>query len=118
MRQYATTWVLALILLLSGAWSMFPDTGSYNLIIHEYRPMSMAWNVRYISDQLIFILYPIAVLLWKNNRVNTVTAKCFILLAIIDTLFYFWNYKTTDYGIVYFWYVGLWLLIYYLKPSQ
>lgn len=118
MRTYATTYVFALILLLSGLWSFFPDAGSYNWVIHKYRPMSLAWNVRYACDQLIWVLYPIAVLCWKSNRVNTVTAKCFILLAVADAMFYFWNYKTTDYGIVYFWYMGLWVLLYYLKPRQ
>lgn len=56
---------------------------------------------------------PLAALLWVKNRVNISTAKCFVLFAVMDTGMYFWNYKTTDYGYVYSWYVVFWLLIHF-----
>lgn len=77
--------------------------------------MTVAWNVRFAANQVQLILYPLAALLWRHNRVNKSTARCFYVLAIMDTIMYFWNYKTTDYGYIYFWYVGFFLIIHFGK---
>ena len=115
MRQYATTFVFALIMFLSGLHTFFPDTVESVQAWQYYhkQPMTLAWNIRYLSDQVIWILYPLCALFWVNNRINRTTAKCFFLFAVMDAGMYFYNYKTTDYGLVYFWYIGFWLFIHY-----
>lgn len=79
--------------------------------------MSVQQNVKDACDQLNFILYFVAFLcsFGHANKVNKTTVKTFVIFMVCDAALYFWNYKTYDYYIVYFWLIGIWALIYLIK---
>lgn len=63
--------------------------------------------------EVINIMYFAAWILYKKNRVNKTTVTTFLWLAIMDICLYFYNYKLSGFGLVYFWFTGFWLLTYY-----
>ena len=115
MRKYATSYILALTIML-GELHTFWEKGEQhveNWIVEEYRPMTVQWNVKYAIDELNPILYFVAMFLFVPNRVNKTTVLSFILFASVDTLSYFYNYKTYGYGWMYFLLVICWLIVYF-----
>lgn len=112
MRRYASAIVFVLIMVTGELHRYFSLSHTSNWILHANRPMSDAWNVKFAGLQLMYILYPLAALLWHNNYINKATAITFVVFAVMDTLMYFWNYKTAGYGVVYLWYMVIWVLVY------
>jgi hypothetical protein len=116
MRKYATTWLLIISIVIAESHSYIPEkyaTVKYNWIRTVDRTMELQWNVKYVSDQVNFILYFLAMLFFIKNRVNKTTVLTFITLSIVDLGMYFHNYKTLHYGSVYIWTLGFWVLIFY-----
>lgn len=72
--------------------------------------MAESWNVKYALDELVIMMYFTAWLLYRVNIINRVTVASFFALSILDTAFYFYNYKLGGFGAVYFWFIGFWLL--------
>lgn len=117
--KYATTILLACTIVigeLHTVWERQPVRYE-NWIINRNVPMSVQQNVKNACDQLNFILYFVAFLSYAGhcNRVNKTTVKTFAVFMFADAALYFWNYKTYDYYIVYFWLIGIWALIYLIK---
>lgn len=83
-----------------------------NWIITEYRPMAESWNVYFVCQELIVIMYFVAWYFWQSNKINFATVISFILLAIMDMAMYFYNYKLGGFGVVYFWFIGFWVVAY------
>jgi hypothetical protein len=114
MKPYLTTILLILTLPLGELhtfWST--DTEVHNWIWKVERPMTIGWNIKFAVAQVNLILYFLAWLLYVANRVNKTTVIAFLFLAILDTVFYFYDYKTGDYGKLYFWFIGFWLIVFY-----
>ena len=88
-----------------------------NWIWKAYRPMAQSWNVYFASQELIIILYFVAWYFWKDNRINHTTVVSFIFLAILDMIMYFYNYKLGGFGLIYFWFIGFWLVAYKTKKA-
>lgn len=75
--------------------------------------MPVSWNIKYACDEVVIILYFVAWLLYRTNRVNTTTVRVFLLLAIMDIILYFYDFKMHSFGSVYFWFIGLWIFMFY-----
>lgn len=88
-----------------------------NWIYTHPMPMPLEWNIKLAMNQLSVITYFIAWLLWVPNKTNWATVRAFLLLAVLDTFLYFYNYKTNGYAPAYLWFIGFWLLSrYIIKP--
>lgn len=117
MKRYATTLILASTLLIGEIhtfWEKLPVRYE-NWIIQIYKPLTIQWNVKFVGDELNWILFTIAMWCFGKypNRVNKITVGTFIALAIADMGLYFWNFKTVDFHYVYFCMAGIWALIYF-----
>lgn len=116
MRKVATTLILALTLTVGELHTYWQGgTTKQNWIISEYRPMLIEWNVKFAAGQLQFIMYFLAWVLYRPNRLNKTTVWAFFWLAIFDTIMYFYNYKLHDFGKIYYWFAAFWALSYYGK---
>lgn len=117
MRAYWATILLILTLPLGELHSYFNrSTVVQNWIVNAYKPMPLPWNVKYAEGQFIIILYFLAWLYYKPNKLNRTTVIAFFWLAILDTVLYFYDFKTGNFGRVYFWFAGFWLLSYNWVP--
>lgn len=118
MRKYATSFILLAALTVGELHSLWAnDTRVQNWILTEYRPMVMAWNVTFAGMQLTIILYFVAWLLYRSNKVNRTTVLAFFWFAIFDTIVYFYNYKIRDFGQMYYWFAAFWVISYYWKNN-
>lgn len=118
LRMYATTYVLLLTIYLGEVhtfWEKQNPPVIQNWIWRKPTPMSIQWNVKQAVDQLNYILVFVAALLYRKNKVNRTTLKAFIFYCSVDTLMYFYNYKTFDYGYVYLGVGTIWILMYFWK---
>jgi hypothetical protein len=114
MRAYLTTIILSLTLVVGELHKIWEhDTRIQNWIISEYYPMLIKWNMKYLEIQIVVIMYFLSWLVYTPNHVNKTTVQAFFCLAIMDTFLYFYNYKTHGFGVVYYWYLGFWLLSFY-----
>lgn len=114
--RYATTWILLLTIALGEVHTFWErrDPVYENWILFRYVPMTVQWNVKIAIDQLNYILYFIAAFYYGRypNRINKITIKTFIWFMVIDMGMHFYNYKTFDYGYVYFLLALIWLTLY------
>jgi hypothetical protein len=120
MRKYATTFLIGLTLLVNEIhtfWERKP-VSIQNWIIDAYKPMTVQWNVKYASDQLNFILFAFALLLYVPNRANRSTAITLVCYAFLDTIAYFYNYKTFGYGLIYLILAGIWNLSFFWHKNS
>lgn len=77
--------------------------------------MTVQWNIKCAADQLNYILYFVAFLLYGkyHNNVNKSTAVTFICFMVLDAAMHFLNYKTFYYWVVYFLLAPIWSIVYY-----
>lgn len=114
--QYATSLLLSLTLILGELHVYWHSDGSiHNWIWKTYRPMTTDWNIKYAAEEFIVIIYFVAWLLYIPNNVNKRLIGSFLCLAIMDAVLYFYNYKTEEFGNVYFWFAFFYLLMMYGK---
>lgn len=115
-KQYSCALILSLTIII-GELHKFWHGGNelHNWIWRAYRPMTTDWNIKYAADQLIIILYFVAWLLYVPNKVNKRIVGAFLCLAIMDTIMYFYNYKTDEFGKVYYWFAFFYFLMTYGK---
>lgn len=115
--RYATTWALMITIILGEVHTFWERSKLVyeNWVLFNYVPMSVQWNIKTAVDQLNFILYFVATFYYGRypNRVNMTTVRTFICFMIIDTGMYFYNYKTVNYGYVYFLLALIWAAMYY-----
>lgn len=113
MRKYLSGIILSLTIPLGELHTLFRNNHTVqNWIWHVYRPMTLDWNITQAVNELNSILYFLAWLLYVRNKANRAIIKGFFCLAIMDAIMYFCNYKTEDFGSVYFWYAGFCLFFY------
>lgn len=120
MRKYAVTWILFISLLIGEVHTFWEHSKTVsNWILFRYVPLLNQYNVKYTTDQVLFIIYICLPLLWVRNRVNITTVRTFILFNIYDTIMFFWNWKTYDYSAGYSLLIITWVLFYlYYKPVK
>ena len=116
MRKYLTTMILGLTLLI-GEIHVFWERAStrpVNWIWNNPVPMSLQWNIKYVCLQLNYTLYFLSMLTYcgYDNRINRTTVVAFVLFSLVDTLMYFYNYKTFGYSITYLTLLIIWILVY------
>ncbi len=117
MKPYLTTLILAATLLI-GEIHTFWERGiqvKQNWIITRYEPMTIQWNVKFVGEELNWLLFTIAMLFYGRypNRVNRITVGIFIATATLDIVLYFWNFKTVNYHYVYFGMAAAWAILYW-----
>ncbi len=117
-NRYWSSIILAITLPVGELHTYGSDTKVSNWILTQYRPMPESWNLKFAMDEIVIILYFLAWMLWKSNVVNRTTVVAFFVLAIMDTLLYFYNYKLYAFGNVYCWFIVLWGMIFYLKKMK
>ncbi len=111
--KYLTTILLWLGLLIGEVHTLFSDsTRQVNWIISENVTMPLQWNVKYLTDELWFIIVVLALVFYKDNKINKTTCKAVLIFVVTDLLFYFWNFKRYDYEYSYLILLISWLLIY------
>lgn len=116
MRKYATSMILAATLPLGELHTFWErDTRVQNWILDRTVPMTIQWNVKYLTDQVWWILVFIAMLLYVENRINKATALSFLVFSVLDLFMYIYNFKTYDYGYVYFIIAIIWIIFYKWK---
>ena len=74
--------------------------------------MPVQWNIKFVTDELWFVLMGVALLVYVPNRINRTTAIAYTLFCIADVLMYFYNYKQAGYGAMYTFLLIAWILIY------
>lgn len=113
MRKYLSSILLALTLPVGELHRFWiNDTRIQNWIIAVPRPMLISWNMKYLEGEIIPIMYFAAWMLWQPNKVNRTTVAAMFCIACFDLLLYFYNYKVSGFGSVYFWFIGFWLIAY------
>lgn len=116
MRKYLTSFLIALSFVVAELHCFWiNDTRVQNWILQRPTPMTIGWNVKHASDQLIWILVALSLLFYRPNRHNRTTVKVFVLWTIFDTCVYFVNFKTAGYGAMYLWLIAAWVIIFYGK---
>lgn len=120
MKKYITTYLLALTLPLGELHTCWEKSEpvEQNWIWKVSRPMSTQWNVKYAVDQILPIFYILAALFYTKNRVNKTTVLSFIFLISVDTLMYFYNFKTYGYGWTYFSVALFWVIVYFWRSQN
>jgi len=116
-RANATTLLVVLYCVLGEVHSFFNDdpTKKVNLIIAAYRPMTWAWNVKYICWEEMLIISWFSMRLYISNRVNFTTFKSVLVFFVFDQILYFYSYKTTFFGSVYIWMIFIWLFMFFYR---
>jgi hypothetical protein len=115
-RKYATTIVLFFSLLIGEIHTFWEKRSQepIDLIWASDIFMSRQWYAKLIGLQINYTLYFFALYLYGgySNRVNRSSAVAFILFSLVDTLMFFYNYKTYGYGLAYFILLILWISAY------
>lgn len=93
------------------------DRTVQNWILNRPTPMLIQWNVKYLSAEVITIIYFLAWYFYKPNKLNRATVAAFLLLAILDLFVYLYNFKTGLFGGVYFWFLVFWMIAMYGKGA-
>lgn len=117
MKKYLPSILLAVTLPLGELHTYWENKSQVkeNWIFYNYEPMTRQWNMKMVGDELIIIMYFVAMwyLFQYPNKFNKTTVRAFIWLAIADLILYFWNFKTYEYWQVYFWALSFWVLSYF-----
>lgn len=101
--KYAAT-ILLISTFLIGELHTFWEKASQapvNWIYAVSRPMCVQWNVKYLSEELNWLLVALALLLYRSNRVNRSAAIAYVFYRCADVALYLYNYKTFGYGFLY-----------------
>jgi hypothetical protein len=93
--------------LLGEAHHLFSSTETQNWIIFAYKPMTIPWNVKYLSEEVNRIIEAISFLLMLYMRKGAEELYILVLIEylvyrILDIVAYFLNFKTESY-----WHVGI-----------
>ncbi len=119
MRKYASSIILSLSLFLGEIHTFWEKSAVKveNWIIARHVPMTVQWNIKYAVQEFVIIFYFLAFALYVRNKVNRTTVLAFLMLAVLDTLVYFYNFKTYGFGGIYIWFVIFWIWMYYGKAA-
>lgn len=114
MRKYATTFILALSILIGEVHTFWEGRSQEPIDLIWVRDvyMPIQWYIKLIGLQVNYTLYFLALYLYGENRINRASAVAFILFSLVDTLMFFYNYKTYGYGSAYFILLILWISAY------
>lgn len=118
MMRYATTYLLALSFIVTELHNLWAnDTRIQNWILRGHHPMSIQWNMWYLSHQVLWIVFAIAMFYYGKypNRANKISVKVFIIWTILDTWLYIYNFKQIDYGYSYLWLSAISVLFFWGK---
>lgn len=113
MRAYSTTILLTATILIGELHTFWEgNTTVQNWIVNAYRPMTIQWNVKFLSQEVCIFAYFLAWILYHPNRVNRTTVLAFAWLSVFNIFLYLYNYKLGGFGAIYFWYAAFWILSY------
>ena len=113
LKQYATTLIIWASLIIGELHTLWENSKvSENWIITKYVPMPVQWNVKYVTDEIWFIMMGVAIYLFIPNRINRTTVKSYTLFCAWDLVMYFYNYKQAGYEAIYTYLLIAWIIIY------
>lgn len=92
----------------------YNDKGPVNWIWLEQRPMLIAWNVKFLSEEVCRVVEAIAVMIIAGHtgiKVLKLTATAYLTYRCLDFIVWFVNFKTYHYWYVFFVlaFIELWL---------
>lgn len=95
--------LLVAALVIGEVHSLFEryDVANVNWIIARPTPMWLTWNIKYAESQLQWVLVALAGVCYRPGVFNKSAWWMFLFYCVIDTFFYFYNYKTHGYAVVY-----------------
>jgi hypothetical protein len=103
-RKYATAFLILISLSIGEVHTFWEkDAIRYENWIYSISvPMSIQWNIKFLTSGINSILIALALLLYQRNRFNKSIAIGYFFFTIFDILLYFYNYKTSyKYSTVY-----------------
>jgi hypothetical protein len=113
LKEHKSSLLIWLSLIIGELHTLFEQSSNTaNWILNNKVVMTIQWNLKYAGDEVQGLLLALAILFFRRNKFNITTAKAFVFFYIIDTLFYFYNYKRDGYGWTYTLTLIAWILIY------
>jgi hypothetical protein len=103
-RKYASAYLILISLSIGEIHTFWEKSAikEVNWIYSVYVPMSIQWNVKFLTSGINSILIALAMFLYQRNRFNKSVAIGYIFFTIFDILLYFYNYKTSyTYSFIY-----------------
>lgn len=115
LREYATSLLIWASLLIGEVHTFWEGTTKQvSFTISKYTPMNTQWAVKYITDEVWFLIIGVAILMYRNNRINRTSALAYLAFCGFDVVLFFYDFKQN--GELYQWnYLVLlvsWILIY------
>ena len=94
----------------------YASTETVNWIWSKECPMNIAWNVKYLSEEVNRIIEATAFFLMirKSEKMYKLVALEYLLYRCLDIMYYFYNFKTERYWFV-FLILGTIMALIYLK---
>lgn len=117
-KKYIPIFILACTYLIGQAYTFVSDTEIQNWILYAHKPMTIAWNVKYLSEEVNRVVEAIAFLMMlKGARdIYKLAILEYLLYRVLDIIFYFYNFKTTNYWYL-FLILGTIIALIYLKNN-
>lgn len=114
------TILLACTYIIGQAYELFEGMNiTQNWILFKYRPMLIAWNVKFLSEEICRVIEALALYVlamkYKVDQDFMIPIKIYLVYRMLDIPMYFLNYKTQYYWTVY---VVLGLIELYLRYKR
>jgi len=116
-KKWLSGILLCLTLPLAELHCLFSDTIIENWILAVDRPMTRAWNVKYLMTDVNYLVTMIAFMVWYPSKFNRVVRQAFLFLAIFSLIMYIYNFRTFDYYWIYLWALLFGLLAYFWQSN-
>lgn len=103
MRKWWTTILLTVTIFVGELHTFWEGSAGrvQNWIIAADRPMPLQWNIKYLTDEVSWLLVALAVFLYIPTRVNKTVSASFIFYQVLSLGLYFYNFKTYGFGFIY-----------------
>lgn len=104
MRKWASTILLTAVIFIGELHTFWEKGGErvQNWIWKIERPMPLQWNIKYLTDEVSWLLVSLAVFLYLPNRLNKTVAAAFVFYQLFSLAWYFYNFKTYGFGWIYY----------------
>jgi hypothetical protein len=112
-RQYYTTLLIWFSLLTSEVHTIWEGSKvNANWILTKNVPMNLQWNIKYLTDEIWFVLLAASIYYYVPNKINRTTAKAYFCFCVVDLCMYFYNFKQEGYDSIYTFLLIAWIIIY------
>lgn len=123
MRKVLPIILLSLTYFVGQAYELYDNAkydalGKVSWMYDNSHPMLISWNVKYLSENIIWVMVVVAFLLIIKypTKLNKLAALEYLLYRILDIVFYLYNFKTQRYWYLFF-ILGIVMAIIYLRKE-